>query len=225
MKPRIPFRIGYQIDNWEKDLVITEDRFSNDLYSSYLWAGKEQKKFLNFEPLSTELVFHWDRLEVVMLDFGTQSKAYYDKLNEAFSGRFPKYKSKTIMSDSIVFKYSSLTVDYRNTYSPKTNKIKVMYFSKSFPQEELILKYNQIQLPQAFNELKELLSNFIKEHNDLVNLMKKRELTLAEKHSLTLTYKHSLALKYYLKKNGNVSNRYISFYLYFLFKDRRNFTI
>lgn len=222
MKPRIPFRIGYQIDNWEKDLAITDDRFENDLYCSYLWAGKEQKKFLNFEPIRTELIFHWDRLEVVILNFGKQSKDYFNKLNEALSERFPKYKNNTMTSDSIVSKYESSTVCYRNSYSSKTCKLQVMYFLKSFPTEDLIFIYNQIKVPQTLDELKELLSSFIKEHSGLVNLMKTRELTFAEKHKLNLTYKHSIALKYFLKKNGNVSNKFISFYLYFLFKDRRN---
>lgn len=222
MKPKIPFRIGYQYDNWELDLISIENRIKeSDLYSSYLWIGNKVKKFLNFTPDRTELIFHWDRLEVVILKFSNKSKGYYDKLNQALLQRFPDYTTETNSDEEIIFKYNTLKVNYWNIYYPKTNKIKVMYFSKSFPPEELILKYNQIQLPQTFEELENIFQELKNEVTELLNLKKVRQLTISEEHHMKKSYENSLALRFYLKKEGKVSNQFITFYLYFLFKDRR----
>ncbi|WP_267403557.1 MULTISPECIES: hypothetical protein [unclassified Chryseobacterium] len=222
MKPKIPFRIGYQYDNWELDLISIENRIKDsDLYSSYLWVGNRMKKFLNFTPDRTELIFHWDRLEVVILRFSNKSKGYYDKLNQALLQRFPDYTTETNSDEDIIFKYNTLKVSYWNIYYPKTNKIKVMYFSKSFPPKELILKYNQIQLPQTFEELENMFQELKNEVTELLNLKKVRQLTISEEHHMKKSYENSLALRFYLKKEGKVSNQFITFYLYFLFKDRR----
>lgn len=222
MKPRIPFRIGYQYDNWELNLMGIEDRIKeSDLYSSYLWVGNSMKKFLNFTPDRTELIFHWDRLEIVILDFNNKSKSHYDELNEALLQRFPESTSETNSDEDVILKYNTLKVTYWNVYYLKTNKIKIMYFSKSFPPEELILKYNQIQLPQTFEELENMFQEFKNEFTELQNLQKIRELTLSEKQRMRVSFQHGSALKLYLKKEGKVSNQFIRFYLYFLFKDRR----
>lgn len=222
MKPRIPFRIGYQYDNWELDLISIENRIKgSDLYSSYLWVGKKMKKFLNFTPDRAELIFHWDRLEIVILDFNRKPKGYYDELNQALIQRFPEYTTETRSDENIIFKYNTLKVSYWSVYDPKTTKIKIMYFSKSFPPKELILKYNQIQLPQTFDELESMFQKFKNELTELQNLQKIRELTLSEKHRMKVSYQHGSAIKLYIKKEGKVSNEFIRFYLYFLFKDRR----
>ena len=221
MKPRIPFRIGYQYDNWELDLISVEDRIKDsDLYSSYLWVGSTMKKFLGFIPDRTELIFHWDRLEIVILEFGNKSKSYYDELNNALSKRFPKFTSINHFNGGIIFKYSTLKVTYWNVYYPDTNEIKVMYFSTSFPPENLVLK--QIQVPQTLEELANMFQNLKKECTELQTLKKIRKLSIAEEHKLSLSYKHAFALKFYLAKEGKVTNQFISFYLHFLFKDRRN---
>lgn len=223
MKPRIPFRIGYQYDNWKSDLISVEDKIKeSNLYSSYLWVGNRVKKFLNFIPDRTELIFHWDRLEIVVLDFNNKSIGYYDKLNEALIQRFSDYTTETNSADSIVFRYNTVKVNYMNVYYLKTNKIKVMYFSKSFPPEELILKHNQIQLPQTFEELENMFQEFKNKFTELQNLKKVRKLKISEECSMKESFQNGLALKFYLKKEGKVSNHFIRFYLYFLFKDRRN---
>lgn len=221
MKPRIPFRIGYQYDNWELDLISTEDRIKDsDLYSSYLWVGSSMKKFLGFKPDRTELIFHWDRLEIVILEFCNKSKSYYNELNDALSQRFTKYKSISHLNGIIIFKYSTLKINYWNVYYPDRNEIKVMYFSNSFPPEHLVLK--QIQVPQTLEELADMFQDLKKECAELQTLKKMRKLSIAEKWKLRKSYKHALALKFYLAKEGKVTNQFISFYLYFLFKDRRN---
>jgi len=223
MKPRIPFRIGYQIDNWEKDLVITADRFENDLYCSYLWAGKEQKKFLDYEPSSTELIFHWDRLEVVILKFESKDKELYEKINTALLNRFIEVTAEVNYKEYVIQKYKTDKVDYWNAYSKNTKETIVLYFSNSFPSKQLLQEFNKsVQIPYSLEELQKLLNNFTNEYNNLIYLMKTRELTFGEKHNLNLKYKHSIALKYYIKKQGNVSKNFISFHLYFLFKDRKN---
>ena len=64
---KIPFKLGMQYDNWEFDLeVLDYERIP--LYDSYLYVGKI-KKFLNISPQKTELIFHWDVLEIVILTF------------------------------------------------------------------------------------------------------------------------------------------------------------
>ena len=63
----LPFEIGEDYEKWEFDLeVLDYERIP--LYDSYLYVGKI-KKFLNFSPQKTELIFHWDVLEIVILTF------------------------------------------------------------------------------------------------------------------------------------------------------------
>lgn len=38
------------------------------MFDNYLYIG-EVKKFLNILPQKTELIFHWDRLEIVILTY------------------------------------------------------------------------------------------------------------------------------------------------------------
>ncbi|MCQ4140418.1 hypothetical protein NOM92_10930, partial [Chryseobacterium sp. EO14] len=81
MKAKIPFRIGYQYDNWELDLITLPDRIPEDnLYISYLWVGKNFKKFLTFTPHKTELIFYWDILNTVILTFLERDIEYYNKI-------------------------------------------------------------------------------------------------------------------------------------------------
>lgn len=66
-KNDLPFEIGKDYENWEFDLdVIYNDTIP--MYDSYLYVGTV-KKFLNNLPDRTELIFHWDRLEIVILTF------------------------------------------------------------------------------------------------------------------------------------------------------------
>jgi hypothetical protein len=89
MKPRIPFRIGYQYSNWEMDLdADIPDRIpENKMYVSYLWIG-ENKPFLNFIPDKSELIFYWDRLCAVILAFEEKDICFCKELNNALEIKF-----------------------------------------------------------------------------------------------------------------------------------------
>jgi hypothetical protein len=88
MKPRIPFRIGYQYSNWELDLDagITDKIPDNRMYVSYLWIGKN-KPFLNFTPDRTELIFYWDRLSAVILRFEQKGNNFRHELQDVLTAR------------------------------------------------------------------------------------------------------------------------------------------
>ena len=63
----LPFQIGEQYENLEFELeVMSIERIP--FHDSYLYTG-DVKKFLNFSPQKTELIFHWDVLEIVILTF------------------------------------------------------------------------------------------------------------------------------------------------------------
>jgi len=221
MKPRIPFRIGYQIDNWEKDLVITADRFENNLYCSYLWAGKEQKKFLDFEPSTTELIFHWDRLEVVILDFESQSKQFYNNLNNQLKIRFENFQPVKHYENIKISKFVCQNISYWNCYDKQTSEVKIIYFSRNF--KDNILKNNlrmKIQVPYSIDQLEDMLKAFVEEFNNLSLIKKTKTLSTSDEHLLKFRYKQILALKHYINKKGEVDNKFISFNLFFLFKDR-----
>lgn len=52
-----PFELGKDYENWEFDLeVLNYERIPN--YDSNLYLG-DVKKFLNFLPQKTELIFYW----------------------------------------------------------------------------------------------------------------------------------------------------------------------
>jgi hypothetical protein len=106
MKPRIPFRIGYQYSNWEMDLDanIPDRTPDNKLYVNYLWIGKN-KSFLNFTPDKTELIFYWDRLSAVILTFDQKEIHFCNELNDTLKTRFglPKITHK---DNNLIYKYS-----------------------------------------------------------------------------------------------------------------------
>ncbi len=63
----LPFEIGQDYEVWELDLeVMNVERIPN--YDSYMYLG-EVKKFMKLISDKTELIFYWDRLEVVILTF------------------------------------------------------------------------------------------------------------------------------------------------------------
>lgn len=132
MTPRIPFRIGWQYDNCEMDLITLSNKIpENNLYISYLWVGSEVKKFLNFIPHRTELIFYWDRLEVVILEFDNKSTNYFNKLINALKLKFPDFNN-SCDTYNILYKFIGRKVNYWVVYYPITKEIKVVYFPKSF---------------------------------------------------------------------------------------------
>lgn len=133
----IPFQLGMEYENWEFDLEILPDRLEG--YDSYLWIGNKVNKFLNFTPYRTELIFYWDRLEVVIIGFNYKSLNYYKMLNNTIQNKFSNFTTET-NSDHIIYKFITEKVNYWTIYFIPTKKIKIIYFSKEFPFIGKILK-------------------------------------------------------------------------------------
>nr|WP_315032954.1 hypothetical protein [uncultured Chryseobacterium sp.] len=140
MKPRMPFRIGYQYDNWELNLMSIADTIPDNSYCSYLWVGSEIKKFLNFVPHRTELIFYWDILEVVILEFDKKSEHYYNSINKALSDRVGRINFETLPDGMIIHKFITRKVHYWNVYFPTSKEIKLIYFSNSFPYINMLIE-------------------------------------------------------------------------------------
>ena len=141
MKPRIPFRIGYQYDNWELNLISIADTVSkNGSYCSYLWVGSTIRKFLNFTPHRIELIFYWDRLEVVILEFDKKSEHYYNRMNKALSEKFQSFAVENLPDGTIIYKFNDKKVSYWNIYYAPAKAIKLIYFSNQFSYIHQILE-------------------------------------------------------------------------------------
>lgn len=65
MKTNIPFQLGMEYENWEFDLEPINDKIKG--YDSYIY----NKKILiyDIEVINIELIFHWDILVAVILEF------------------------------------------------------------------------------------------------------------------------------------------------------------
>ncbi|SMC81220.1 hypothetical protein [Moheibacter sediminis] len=62
----LPFPIGMEYENLEFDLEILPDRIKG--YDSYIYVGKEVKKFLNHSTDKIELIFYCDEfLQAVVI--------------------------------------------------------------------------------------------------------------------------------------------------------------
>ncbi|WP_123981904.1 hypothetical protein [Chryseobacterium sp. G0201] len=140
MKPRISFRIGYQYDNWELSLMSITNSISENSYCSYLWVGSEVKKFLNFTPHRTELIFHWDILEVVILEFDKKSEHYYNRLNKALSERVTRVNLEILPDGMIIHRFITRKVIYWSIYFPVSKEIRLIYFSNSFTYIKTLLE-------------------------------------------------------------------------------------
>ncbi len=140
MKPRIPFRIGYQYDNWELNLMSIADSIPDNAYCSYLWIGSEIKKFLNFTPHRTELIFFWDILEVVTLEFDKKSEHYYNRINKALSDRATRINLEILPDGMIIHKFITRKVVYWNIYFPVSREIRLIYFSTTFPYLRILIE-------------------------------------------------------------------------------------
>ncbi len=126
MKPRIPFRIGYQYSNWELDLDANiPDRISdNRMYISYLWIG-ENKPFLNFHPDKAELIFYWDRLSAVILTFEQKDNNFHHELKDALTVKFGS--SIAIAEHGMRYKFTGAN-DIEYWYiCTRTNSVLVVY--------------------------------------------------------------------------------------------------
>ncbi|MGD1318663.1 hypothetical protein [Chryseobacterium sp. 2R14A] len=140
MKTRIPFRIGYQYGNWELSLMSIADSISDNSYCSYLWVGSETKKFLGFIPHRTELIFYWDILEVVILEFDKKSEHYYNRINKALSDRVERVNFEILPDGMVIHKFITSKVHYWNIYFPVSKEIRLIYFLNSFTYINLLLE-------------------------------------------------------------------------------------
>lgn len=105
----LPFEIGEDYENWEFDLeVLHYERIP--FYDSYLYNG-EVKKFLNFSPQKTELIFHWDVLEIVILTFIELEDNTRQELNRKLK-LLHKISSSREDSRCDYFKYKSKRLKY-----------------------------------------------------------------------------------------------------------------
>lgn len=140
MKFKIPFRIGYQYGNWELNLMSIADSIPDDSYCSYLWVGSEIKKFLNFAPHRTELIFYWDILEVVILEFDKKSEHYYNRINQALSDRATRVNLEILSDGMIIHKFITRKVIYWSIYFSVSKEIRLIYFSNTFAYTKTLLE-------------------------------------------------------------------------------------
>ena len=109
MNNKLPFKIGDQYENWEFDLEIVCKEIL-PMYDSYLYIGGV-KKFLNFSPQKTELIFHWDVLEIVILTFIELEDNTRQELNRKLK-LLHKISSSREDSRCDYFKYKSKRLKY-----------------------------------------------------------------------------------------------------------------
>ena len=115
MELLIPFRIGYQYDNWERYLDTQfdseEEVFKDKLYCRYHWIGEKQKKFLGIIPNDTELIFYWDILITVILKFSNTNKNNLNTLHKNLTNKFKNYEKITINKVAIS-KFTNKAITY-----------------------------------------------------------------------------------------------------------------
>lgn len=76
MKTDTPFQLGMEYENWEFDLEPINDRIRG--YDSYIYT----KKIVVFDvkPIGIELIFYWDILIAVILEFKESDILKIDKM-------------------------------------------------------------------------------------------------------------------------------------------------
>ncbi|MXS72721.1 hypothetical protein GSF70_16040 [Flavobacteriaceae bacterium W22] len=116
------------------------DSIRNNSYCSYLWVGSEIERFLNFIPQRTELIFYWDILEVVILEFDKKSEHYYNRLNKALSEKATRVKLEILPDGMIIHKFITSKVSYWNIYFPASKEVRLIYFSNSFTYIKALLE-------------------------------------------------------------------------------------
>lgn len=136
----LPFYIGEQYDRWEFELeVVNYERIP--FYDRYLYIG-DVKKFLNFLPQKTELIFYWDRLEIVILTFLNMG----DATKENFMKKF-KLECKL----SIPYQYVNCEI-----YELKNSRLKLYFVSRKISDTTLVIYGNP-------NYIKEVYLNILAE--------------------------------------------------------------
>lgn len=141
MKIKLPFKMGEHYENWEFDLeVLNYERIP--FYDSYLYKG-EVKKFFNFSPQKTELIFYWDRLEIVILTFLN--------MGDATKENFMK-KLKLECKLSIPYQYVNCEI-----YELKNSRLKLYFVSRKISDTTLVIYGNPNNIQEVyFNILAEM---------------------------------------------------------------------
>ncbi|WLD24718.1 hypothetical protein NU10_04855 [Flavobacterium dauae] len=73
----LPFRLGMQYENWEFDLEPINSRIKG--YDSYIYI-KEITVF-DIKPRKIELIFYWELLVTIILDFNDSDLPGIQKLS------------------------------------------------------------------------------------------------------------------------------------------------
>lgn len=122
-KIELPFNIGCAYEEWEFSLEISElDKFPS--YDKYLYVGKV-KKFMNFIPERTELVFYWDRLEIVILSFLNMNMTSFTELSNSLEELLGKPKIEDFYGKTLHI-FTRRNVAYRCLLYPD-DSVLVMY--------------------------------------------------------------------------------------------------
>ncbi|REC55804.1 hypothetical protein DRF62_05190 [Chryseobacterium piscium] len=114
MNSEIAFHIGDQYENWEFDLEINFDLqktiANKELYLVYNWVS-QQKKFLNYRPHSAKLIYYWDILNTVILNFLNNEQAFYNNLNQRLTKKFnnPIIVNK---NEDLIYKFKDEEIEY-----------------------------------------------------------------------------------------------------------------
>ena len=72
----LPFQLGMEYENWEFDLMPIKTRIKN--YDSYVYTKKIQ--IGGISPQKIELIFHWEILVAVILEFEKSDLPKVEKL-------------------------------------------------------------------------------------------------------------------------------------------------
>lgn len=94
----IPFKIGTHYELWEIDLEVTQDRLQG--CDSYIYLGKKFNNFLNYPTHTTELIFNFDILEIIVITFKNRD-SIFNKLCSAINLRL-KCNSKTTVKTNLI---------------------------------------------------------------------------------------------------------------------------
>jgi len=74
----LPFQLGMQYENWEFDLEPIDSRIKG--YDSYIYI--KEITVLGIKPRKIELVFYWEILVTIILDFNDSDLLKVEKLSK-----------------------------------------------------------------------------------------------------------------------------------------------
>lgn len=73
----LPFHLGMEYENWEFDLEPINDRIKG--YLSYLYT--KDISIFDVKPRNIELIFHWEILSAIILEFEKSDLPKVEKLS------------------------------------------------------------------------------------------------------------------------------------------------